>query len=79
MKTISTMITMKRKSGDMKLQEYHPVIIYQRPKRIWDRDTVVCKNCKTMWSLEIVRTREDYEPGVCPKCGGFLKVHKERA
>jgi len=39
-------------------------------------DTVRCKSCKTVWDLPILRTRKDYEHGVCPKCGGYLTWKK---
>lgn len=41
-------------------------------------DTAMCVNCKMQWDLPTIRERKDYEPGICPNCGGFLKSIRER-
>jgi len=47
-------------------------------------DEVRCQQCKQEWDLSILRERQDYKAGICPKCGGKLvstweKRYKEGA
>jgi len=42
-----------------------------------DPTRAYCKKCKAKYDLPTLRESEDYKPGVCPSCGGFLFSIKE--
>jgi len=41
-------------------------------------DTAKCTKCRRVFDLPILRERKDYEPGICPACGGTLRSIYER-
>jgi len=47
-------------------------------KKVLIPDEARCIECKRHFDLTVLRERSDYNPGICPICGGMLRSVYER-